>query len=424
MKKIFTTILLSVFALAIIAQTDIIPPQLHTPSDGDDLQMTDAVLDWYATTGSGVIDYTLELDLDMNFSNPVVFTMDTSAAKMDKLNFGDTYYWRVKASDDTGDESDWSAAFSFIVIKRFDINKPDDGKEDAPPNEAIKWKKSYGGTALSGITHIDCQIDTSYFWENTNQMITDDIFLGVSSIDGKSWAVGEGGIVLYYDGTMWAEQDPGTSDDLFATDFIDENNGWAVGEGGTIVFFDGTEWTDQVSNTSDDLFAVDFVDASNGWAVGEGGTVVYFNGTEWAEQSSDTGDDLFSVSFVNANAGWAVGDGGTIVAFDGTEWDEQSNPASKDLFGVSFIDENTGWAAGKSGSIVFFDGTDWMEEVSNTGIDLNFVTATSASEVWAGGEDGRMAQYDGIDWVEVTGASIEILNDGSMSGSDFGFLVG
>ena len=34
-------------------------------------------------------------------------------------------------------------------------------------SKTIKWKKSYGGTALSGITHIDCQIDTSYFWKNT-----------------------------------------------------------------------------------------------------------------------------------------------------------------------------------------------------------------------------------------------------------------
>jgi len=35
-----------------------------------------------------------------------------------------------------------------------------------------------------------------------------------------------------------------------------------------------------------------------------------------------------------------------------------------------------------------------------------------------------MAQYDGIEWVEVSGASDENLNDGSMFGSDFGFLVG
>ncbi len=424
MKKIFTTILLSVFALAIIAQTDIIPPQLNTPDDGDDQQMPDVVLDWYATAGSGVITYTLEIDLDVNFTAPVVYTMETSSATMDKLNFGDTYYWRVKASDGTGDESAWSDVFSFIVIKRFDINKPDDGDENAPPNEAIKWKKSYSGTTLSGISHIDCQIDTSYFWKNTNQTITDDVFLGVSSIDGKSWAVGEGGIVLYFDGTMWTEQDPGTSDDLFAVDFVDENNGWAVGEGGTIVFYNGTEWAEQTSSTSDDLFAVDFVDANNGWAVGEGGTVVYFNGTEWAEQTSTTNDDLFGVSFVDANAGWAVGDGGTIVAFNGTEWDEQSNPSTKDLFGVSFFDVNNGWAAGKSGAIVYYNGTEWTEQESSTSNDLNFVTAISVNEVWTGGEDGRLTQYDGTEWLEVAGASIEILNDCSIFGNDFGFIVG
>ncbi len=73
---------------------------------------------------------------------------------------------------------------------------------------------------------MDVLIDTAYYWQKTNQTVSDDNFLGVSSIDGKSWAVGEGGTILYYDGMQWAEQTSNTGDDLFAVSFID-NNTWS-----------------------------------------------------------------------------------------------------------------------------------------------------------------------------------------------------
>jgi len=425
MKKIFTTVLLSVFTLAIFAQTDIIPPQLNTPTDGDDELMPDVLLDWYASAGMGEVTYTLEVDQDENFTAPVEFVTTASSAKMSELRFGNSYYWRVKAADETGDESNWSDVYKFTIIKRFEINKPDNGEMNSPPDEEIKWKTNYGGTLLSGITHIDCQIDTAYFWTNTGSTVTDEILRGVSTIDGKAWAVGEGGTILYFDGSQWTEQESNTGDDLFCVSFLDENNGWAAGEGGTIVYFNGTDWAEQTSNTSDDLFGISFVDANNGWAAGEGGTIVYFNGTDWAEQTSDTSDDLFAISMVDAGAGWAVGDGGTIVAFDGSAWAEQSNPSSKDMFGVSFVDASNGWAVGKSGAIVYYNGTEWVEQESTTTNDLMFVDAMSTSDVWSGGEEGLLVQYYGSEWLEVASGSVDIMLYGiSYFGDDFGFIVG
>jgi hypothetical protein len=386
--------------------------------------MPDVVLDWYATAGTGVITYTLELALDMNFTSPVVFTTEASSAKMQYLEFGTTYYWRVKATDGSGGESSWSAAYSFSTINRIDISKPDDGKIDSPANENIKWKTNYTGTLLSGVTYIDCLIDTSYYWQNTKQMVSDENFLGIASINGKSWAVGEGGTILYYNDTIWAEQTSSTNDDLNGVAFVDANNGWAVGEGGTILYYNGTEWAEQTSNTSDDLFGVAFVDATNGWAVGAGGTVLFFNGTEWAEQSNPSTKDLSGVSFLDVNNGWAIGKTGTIVFYNGTEWVEQTSTTTKDLYAISFLDANNGWATGKDGTIVYFNGTVWATQESGTSLDLNFVTAISSTEVWAGGEDGRMAQFDGAEWLEVTGGTIELLTACSTFGDDFGFAVG
>lgn len=425
MKKIFTTVLLSVFTLAIFAQADVLPPQLNSPDDGKTSQMPDVLLDWYATAGIGVITYVCELDLDENFSSPSEFTVETSSAVMENLNFGDTYFWRVKASDESGEESDWSEVFSFTTINRFDISKPDDGEIDSPPDEQIKWKTNYTGTMLSGVSFMDCVIDTTYFWQKTNQAVSDENFLGVSCIDGKSLAVGEGGAVLYYDGMQWAEQESNTGDDLFCVSFVDENNGWAAGEGGTIIYFNGTEWSEGTSNVSEDLLGMYFVDANNGWAVGTGGVVIYYNGTEWAEQTSATSDDLYGVSFVDANNGWAAGDGGTIVYFNGTEWSEESSPVTKDLFGIDFVDASNGWVAGKSGAIAYYDGSEWTEQESETNMDLFFITAVSATEVWSGGEEeSGMVEYNGVEWLEVTAGTQELLNASSVFSDDFGFMVG
>ena len=73
-------------------------------------------------------------------------------------------------------------------------------------------------------------------------------------------------------------------DDLYAVSFVDANNGWTAGDGGTIVYFNGSEWAEESSPVTKDLFSVDFFDANNGWVAGKSGTIAYYNGTDWVEQ--------------------------------------------------------------------------------------------------------------------------------------------
>lgn len=421
MKKIFTTILLSVFTLAIIAQTDIIPPQPHTPSDGDDEQMADVELDWYATTGAGVITYTLEVDLDMNFTAPVVFVTETSSAKMDKLNFNDIYYWRVKAADESGDVSEWSETFSFLVINRFKLNKPNDGDIDLPPNKSITWKKSYGGAPLSGISYIDCQIDTAYFWSNTKQKIAEEHMYDVSTVDTMAWAVGVGSTILYFDGTQWIEQ---AGNDLYSTYLVDGDNGWSVGKFGLILFYDGDDWIKQESPTSAHLHEVYFIDENNGWAVGEGGIILHYNGTIWEEQASNTTVDLLATYFIDNNNGWSVGKNGLILFYNGTVWSEQASNVDNDLFGVHFIDQSNGWAVGSFGTILYFNGSSWEEQMSNTAYDLYSVYMVNANTGWAVGKVGTIVNYVNGAWSEVNNSFDFDLYDVSFSDTIHGWAAG
>ena len=89
------------------------------------------------------------------------------------------------------------------------------------------------------------------------------------------WAVGNGGSMIFYDGTSWAEQESGLAETLEGMTALDENHVWAVGFAGTLLFYDGTSWTEQDSDTSEALLDVTALDVNNVWAAGEKETILF-----------------------------------------------------------------------------------------------------------------------------------------------------
>jgi hypothetical protein len=49
---------------------------------------------------------------------------------------------------------------------------------------------------------------------------------------------------------------------------LDATHVWAVGHGGMIMFYDGTSWEPQESNADEILVGVSALDDSNVWSVG------------------------------------------------------------------------------------------------------------------------------------------------------------
>lgn len=424
MKKILITQIAILVSVMLYAQTDILPPQLVFPADLAVKQMPDTELNWYASAGVGEVTYRVELDEDAGFSNPVVFNTDLSAQKLEDLFFGHTYYWHVKAIDDTG-ESEWSDDYSFTVISRIVPNKPNDGEVGIEPDGTITWKPSISGTPLSGLIKIQCMVDTAYQWSQVMQEVTSDNLFAFSYPDGNAgWAVGAGGTILFYDGTELTEQTSPSSDDLFAIDMLDANNGWAVGESGTILYFDGTEWTEQTNASDNDLFGIMMIDENMGYAVGDDGVIVSFNGTEWTEEVSPVSSPLAAIDLLDGNNIWAVGEDGIIIYFDGTTWTEQTSPSTKDLYCISFVDANNGWIGGKSGTVLFFNGTEWVEIEIDSSIDIKFLSMLDAEMGIAGGKEGLLLEYDGSDWVETASGSLEFLNGVGVLDADNIWIVG
>ncbi len=164
MKKLLSTLLflIVVAILSMSAQTDIYPPTLLEPEDGDDGQMPDVTLNWAAVAGSGgVVEYEVQIDVTDAFLFPITFPKTIySGRDMEFLNFGQMYYWRVRAWEGT-DFSAWSQAFSFTVFETVELSKPNDGADEQDPNVELKAKDRIGTTVITGVEHYEFEADTS-----------------------------------------------------------------------------------------------------------------------------------------------------------------------------------------------------------------------------------------------------------------------
>lgn len=415
MKNIYSILSLCfvLISVSVIGQSKIYAPTLNAPENMEVGQVPDVQLDWNAVTGvSTVILYELQLSDNIDFSGAITFEKtDLTAMSMSDLMFGGAYFWRVRAYD--GDlVSDWSEAWGFSVLWNPVMDKPNDGDE-VYANPTISWD------AISGINGYELQLDTSYAWAREESGVSDDIFATAIVADDNIWAVGDGGLVLHYDGTEWTTMDVGTTEALLAISFADASNGYIAGDAGTVLFYDGSAWTATDAGTTANLTGVSFADSDNGVVVGEGGVVSVYNSGTWTVETTGSSADLFAVDMIGSSI-WACGDGGVIVSYNGTEW-TSVEAGNKDLFGLAMVDANNGWAVGKSGKIQRWDGSMWYEETSNTVKTLTSVSF-SGMNGYAVGDDGTMVEFAGS-WNPVSTGLEEDLTGVSIT-SDNGLVVG
>src|SRR5206468_1894132 len=91
---------------------------------------------------------------------------------------------------------------------------------------------SYRGwmTTSGGIYHLDKSGD----WALDTTISGNFASIKMGSFD-KVWAVGFGGSVAYYNGTVWQSFATGTPGNLYKVDVLPDGSGWAVGDGGVII---------------------------------------------------------------------------------------------------------------------------------------------------------------------------------------------
>ncbi len=418
MKKIYLTLAsLILVSLIASAQTRIYTPALRAPADNAIDQSPDVTLDWDAVTGQGqTITYTVQLAEKADFSDAITFDPTIfTALKMNELKFGHYYLWRVKATDGNL-TSEWSAPFSFRVANTVSITSPNN-QSTQNPDPLVKWKE------LTGITHYDLQIDTSYSWAPEVSGINTQLNDVFEVDEDNAWAVGDNGIILKKSAGAWSGVPSGTTKNLLDVFFVDNNHGWAVGEGGTILFNNGTEWSAMNSDVTKTLYGVYFANAQNGYAVGAGGTVLHFDGSSWSAVNTGVTVDFFAIHGLDANHIWATGKSGNLVFYDGTSW-TKSIIVNRDMLGIWAIAPNKVYTSAKAGRVYSYNGQTWTEILSGSTRDLNDICFIDENEGYAVGAQGTLVYYNGDVWAPIASGTTQNLNGVYFSSSSSGYFVG
>ncbi|MDZ7741420.1 MAG: hypothetical protein U5Q03_06655 [Bacteroidota bacterium] len=234
MKRIFTAFILLLISGFIFAQSRIYTPELVAPENGEMHKSPDVILNWNAVAGVSTVYYQLRLDIDPDFSDPLMTITEFSSFKTSELYFGETYYWQVRAWDDE-DTSYWSEKRSFQVLNTLELKTPNNNKTDTPPNQEVKWE------LITGAAYFDIQVDTNFYFKQVDAGTSDDLNAVFTIDENNVFAVGNDGLILHFDGTAWNTIDAGISADLFDLFFVNENMGWVAGDEGSIYMYDGTQ---------------------------------------------------------------------------------------------------------------------------------------------------------------------------------------
>lgn len=132
-----------------------------------------------------------------------------------------------------------------------------------------------------------------------------------------------------------------------------KNNVWIVGDAGVVLNWNGTIWKSEsagIPNTTN-ILDIHGVDAASLWVVGTQGQVFRRTGTNWMQVPSNTTEDLQSVWVRSQNEIWALGSGGFLYHSDGTTWTKYPRAT---LGGLAALwgDGTSVWAAGPLGNVL------------------------------------------------------------------------
>ncbi len=286
--------------------------------------------------------------------------------------------WAVGA---TGDP----VAPSAVVVERWDgvawtaVEAPSPGTERnelldvdaAGPNEVWAVGRTSSGF---GDAPLVLRYDGTEWLEVEMPIEIDGVLNGVAAISPTNvWVVGsvgdpaaslERGLVLHWDGQLWAEVEVGRAlgggkSLLRDIDVLTPRDLWVAGyhhNRPAIIRYGGEAWADSPTETQGTLEAVEAVASNDVWAVGS--QIQHFDGTGWTPAANVRSDGLLlSVSVVGPQDVWAVGSRPTaegttktlVVRFDGQRWQQIPGagvPGSDVLSAVDALPDGTVLAVG------------------------------------------------------------------------------
>jgi len=271
-----------------------------------------------------------------------------------------------------------------IDTKTTDITDSPDSAKDAADS----------GPSINGFTNIDL----------SNIGNIRDMW---ASHEAGIWAVGDGGLVLRFNGQGFVPVGKApTGADLKGVSG-EGSTVFVVGTGGTVLRWDEDGWSELTPPTTGDLNAVGVLDAGEFYAVGAEGLILHYLDGEWSEEGLGVTYDLYGAYASKVGGVYAVGAYGTLVELKGTVWIQSQigGPAST-MNAIWRSPDGRMYAVGTLGTVAVYDGLTWKLQVTNDTYDpprgLYDVQGVSGDEVYAVGDKGAILKYNGKKWTLMT----------------------
>lgn len=204
------------------------------------------------------------------------------------------------------------------------------------------------------------------------------------------WIVGSSYLLQHWNGTAWTgTREIEFTDSLLAISDGTQGGTWAVGENGLVTYFDGMKWVRVPTPTSVSLRSVWASSATHAWVVGDNGTVLDCVPNSCTTITTSFGQDLMGVWGAAEDAVWAVGDSGRVVFFDGATWAVVESPTSENLATLHGTGASDVWIGGRTA--FHWDGMNW-EAIDTAGFGnerFTSIYAVAPNDVWfATGSNG------------------------------------
>jgi hypothetical protein len=149
--------------------------ELDEPGDGDDEIEFDVVFEWTdlvendGANNPDLFTYTMELSTNQEFTNPVIYIVDSNSVNSNILKFNTEYFWRVKAAH-INDESVYSEVSSFTTVNSMELESPANGAFLTDPRPVLTWTSlaKVDGYQIIFSENEDLSDPTYYLVENGN----------------------------------------------------------------------------------------------------------------------------------------------------------------------------------------------------------------------------------------------------------------
>jgi len=245
-------------------------------------------------------------------------------------------------------------------------------------------------------------------WRVINPVFADlnDVWMMSAS---SGWAVGDAGVIVYWDGSKWSQVASPATGDLESVSCFSATNCWAVGPDdadvdllGEIYYWDGTGWTDKSASLPagvGDLHSIWIRSDGLGYAVGASGGAFNIIRLNVNPPFSIAGEvnlgapavfrSIHLLTSGGPSFGFVVGDGGATYSLDligapGT-WTLRPSGTANDLLGVHMISGTSAFAVGKADTrLTWSGGPNWSVDggVVAAGEDWRGISLVSSSEGW------------------------------------------